>query len=546
MPHVITQSCCSDASCVYACPVNCIHPTPDEPDFLTAEMLRIDPESCVDCGACVDACPAEAIVPDSKLGPTQQVFLELNASYYSGEEPRKWRAPLLARMQAAPKVMGRGAPLRVAVVGSGPAAMYAADELLTQAGVEVNVFDRLPTPYGLVRAGVAPDHQKTKGVVRLFDEISAQEGFNFYLNVEVGSQVTHAELMRHHHAVIYAVGASADRRLDIPGVGLPGSLTATEFVSWANAHPDRSSLPVDLGHGRAVVVGNGNVALDVARLLALDPEALAETDIAEHALAALRASEVREVVVAGRRGPAQSAFTLPELIGLTSAVEVVLDPQSQEMVRQDLADTSDPVARDKLTLLSGLPAASPPAGRFVRLRYRLSPREVLGKDRVEGMKFAVAGQAGTTVIPAGLVLSSIGYRAVPVRDLPFDKTSATVPNENGRVVEPGAGSPRAGAYVAGWIKRGPKGFIGTNKSCSQETARALVDDYNRGLLPAPESTPEQFEQFMRIRSPGLVDRRGWLAVDAAEVARGREKNKVRDKFTAVPAMLAAAAAAKRA
>ncbi|MFM9379460.1 4Fe-4S binding protein, partial [Gordonia sp. VNK21] len=210
MPHVITQSCCSDASCVYACPVNCIHPSPDEPGFATAEMLYIDPVSCVDCGACVSACPVGAIAPQAKLRPEQLPFVSLNAAFYP-DRPAGERVPptsKLATVIDAPKVDARESdPLTVAIVGSGPAAMYAADELLTQSGVRVNVFERLPTPYGLVRAGVAPDHQNTKRVTRLFDEVSRSSGFTFYLNVEVGSDVSHSELLAHHHAVVYAVGA---------------------------------------------------------------------------------------------------------------------------------------------------------------------------------------------------------------------------------------------------------------------------------------------------------------------------------------------------
>ncbi len=339
MPHVITQSCCSDGSCVYACPVNCIHPSPDEPGFATAEMLYIDPAACVDCGACVSACPVGAIAPDNRLAPKQLPFIALNAAYYP-DRPADEKLPptsKLAPVIDAPKVKPRGRALTVAIVGSGPAAMYAADELLTQRDVQVNVFERLPTPYGLVRAGVAPDHQSTKRVTRLFDKIARRRGFRFYLNVEVGSDLSHADLLAHHHAVVYAVGAPNDRRLDIDGMGLPGTGTATEMVAWINGHPEYTDLPVDLGHERVVIVGNGNVALDVARILTTDPDALARTDISNHALAALRGSNVAEVVIAARRGPAQSAFTLPELIGLTSTCDVVLDAADHELVQADLA-----------------------------------------------------------------------------------------------------------------------------------------------------------------------------------------------------------------
>jgi len=234
MPHVITQSCCNDGSCVFACPVNCIHPTPDEPGFATSEMLFIDPVACVDCGACVSACPVGAIAPETRLEAAQLPFVEINSSYYP-ERPADVKLPptsKLARVIPAAEVRARRHPLTVAVVGSGPAAMYAADELLVQHGVHVNVFEKLPTPYGLVRAGVAPDHQGTKRVTRLFDRVTRHRRFRFYLNVEIGKHVSHAELLAHHHAVLYAVGAPDDRRLDIEGMGLPGTGTATELVAW--------------------------------------------------------------------------------------------------------------------------------------------------------------------------------------------------------------------------------------------------------------------------------------------------------------------------
>src|SRR6201991_1279954 len=497
MPHVITQSCCSDGSCVYACPVNCIHPSPDEPGFATAEMLYIDPVACVDCGACVSACPVGAITPASQLEPEQQPFIALNASYYP-DRPADQKLPptsKLAPVIPRPRVLGnhshRHGPLTVAIVGSGPAAMYAADELLTQHGVRVNVFEKLPTPYGLVRAGVAPDHQNTKRVTQLFDRVSRHRHFRFYLNVEVGKHLSHAELLAHHHAVLYAVGAPDDRRLDIDGMGLPGSGTATELVAWINGHPDFSDLPVDLSHERVVIVGNGNVALDVARVLTADPDDLARTDISDHALEVLRNSAVREVVTAARRGPAHPAFTLPELIGLTGASDVVLDSGDHELVARDLATASDALTRNKLEILSELGDASVPGPRpRIRLAYQLTPTRVLGEQRVAGVEFSITGTEGVHRIDAGLVLTSIGYRGKLIRDLPFDESTSLVPNEGGRVVDPRSGKAVPGAYVAGWIKRGPTGFIGTNKSCSFQTVQALVADYNAGTLTDPVTKPD--------------------------------------------------------
>jgi ferredoxin--NADP+ reductase len=538
MPHVITQSCCSDGSCVYACPVNCIHPSPDEPGFATAEMLYIDPVACVDCGACVSACPVGAISPDSKLDDKQQVFVELNAAFYPKREGKLPPTSKLAPVLEAPAVHRRSSgPLTVAIVGSGPAAMYAADELLTQQGVRVTVFEKLPTPYGLVRAGVAPDHQTTKRVTKLFDRITAKRGFDFFLNVEVGNHVSYAELAEHHHAVLYAVGAPNDRRLDIEGTGLAGSGTATEMVAWINGHPEFADLPVDLSSERIVIVGNGNVALDVARILTSDPDDLARTDVSDHALAALRKSRVREVVVAARRGPAASAFTLPELIGLTATHEVVLDSADHDQVLHDLSTETDPLTRNKLEVLAKLGDAAAPISRpRIRLAYRLTPLRLLGEDSVAGIAFTTTGTDEIQRFDAGLVLTSIGYRGKPIRDLPFDEVAAVVPNEGGRVV--GA----RGAYVAGWIKRGPTGFIGTNKSCAAETVRNLVADYNDGVLIDPAGTPSALDKLIRTRQPAVVDAAGWKAIDQAEIARGGA-DRPRDKFTAIPDMLAAAATA---
>lgn len=545
MPHVITQSCCSDGSCVYACPVNCIHPSPDEPGFATAEMLYIDPAACVDCGACVSACPVGAIAADTRLSEAALPFVELNASFYP-ERPADEKLPptsKLAPVIPAPAVRQGDRPLTVAIVGSGPAAMYAADELLTQHGVRVNMFEKLPTPYGLVRAGVAPDHQSTKRVTRLFDRIARRRELALYLNIEIGRHLSHHDLLRHHHAVLYAVGAPNDRRLDVDGMDLPGAGTATEVVAWINGHPDFANLPVDLGHERVVIVGNGNVALDVARILTADPDDLARTDIADHALAALRDSRVREVVIAARRGPVDSAFTLPELIGLTATAEVVLNAADHDLVQRDLAalapGTDTRLTRNKLEILAKLGDADAPSSRpRIRLTYRSTPARITGTDRVAGVEFTVTGTDEVRRLDAGMVLTSIGYRGKPVRDLPFDESAGVVPNDRGRVV----GAP--GAYVAGWIKRGPTGFIGTNKSCALQTVQELVADFNDGRLADPGQRPAALDKLVRARQPDVVDATGWRAIDAAEIARGAG-DRPRDKFTDVGAMLVAAAAAPK-
>ncbi|GAA5068574.1 FAD-dependent oxidoreductase [Nocardia callitridis] len=512
MPYVVTQSCCSDASCVYACPVNCIHPTPDEPDFATADQLYIDPKSCVDCGACAEACPVDAILPMGRLAEEQQPFIEINADFYRQVRPRR----LLARPIEAAEIHTERQPLRVAIVGSGPSAMYAADELLTQPDVAVTVFDRLPVPYGLARHGVAPDHEKTRKVSELFDVMSAQPGFSSYLNLEVGRDISHDELREHFHAVIYAVGASTDRKLDIPGMGLPGTVSATDFVAWYNGHPEHADRDFDLSAERAVIVGNGNVALDVARILTSDPESLAHTAIAPHALAALRQSKIREVVVLGRRGPLESAFTVPEFVGLLGAdVDIAIEgalPESDE----GLAGNSYQVER-KLQLLRSV--ADRPFGDRKRIvfRYFAAPTAVLGAERADGLEIertelvrtddgrtrAVAtGQ--TRRLAAGLVLTSVGYRGVPVPGMPFDDAAGVIPNLGGRVLERAEGAVLPGAYVTGWIKRGPTGFIGTNKSCAQETVRFLADDFNAGRLPEPAGSAADFDRLVRARRPEVL------------------------------------------
>jgi ferredoxin--NADP+ reductase len=545
VPHVITQSCCSDGSCVFSCPVNCIHPSPDEPEFATAEMLYIDPYSCVDCGACVSACPVGAIGADAHLTDEQLPFIAVNAEHYP-DRPAGVKVPPTSKLAPVPPAprLDRGG-LAVAIVGSGPAGMYAADELLTQSGVRVNVFDKLPTPYGLVRAGVAPDHQRTKSITRLFDRISAAAGFNYHLNVEVGRDVSHADLLAHHHAVLYAVGAPGDRRLDIDGMGLLGTGSATEIVAWFNGHPDYCDRSIDLSHERVVLIGNGNVALDVARILTADPDLLAATDISDTALKILRDSGVREVVVAARRDPADSAFTLPELIGLTGTAEVVLDADDHRLVRCDLERATDPGTRAKLDLLSTLPdAATAPAGPRIRLAYRLTPQRVLGADRAQGVEFVRTDSAETVTLAAGLVLTSIGYRGAPIPDLPFDEATAVVPNRHGRVMDSDGRSVR-GAYVAGWIKRGPSGFIGTNKSCAMETVATIVDDFNAGLLDEPSARPSALTRLVRERAPLAIDAAGWRAIDAEEIARGSATGRPRVKFTSVDEMLAVAKAARR-
>lgn len=530
MAYVVTQSCCADASCVVACPVNCIHPAPGEPGFGTTEMVYVDADSCVGCGACATACPVGAMVPDAALTTKQLPFVELNAAYYD-LFPHADRTPLALVPQQ--RRLTRTGPFRVAVIGAGPAGLYTADELLKHPEVEgVDVYDRLRTPYGLVRHGVAPDHASTKLVTRLFEAIERQPRFRYFLGAEVGAAITLADLRERYHAVVYAVGASADRALGIPGEDLAGSLPATAVVGWYNGHPDQQALDVPLAHERAVVVGNGNVALDVARILTRPVEVLERTDLAPNALDRLRDSGVREVVVLGRRGPAQAAFTVPELIGLAALddVDVLVEADPALLTGEDQRSQ---LLRD----LAERPVDPSSTRRRIVLAFAASPGEVLGTDgRVSGVRVArnelVAGPDGTVravttdetrTIEAGLVIRSVGHRGRPVADLPFDERTATVPNHAGRV-EPGV-------YVVGWIKRGPVGFIGTNKTDAQETVDTILDDLDAGL-PDPAGSLASAASLVRERCPEATGLDGWQRLDAAEreqgAAVGRPRAKVSD------------------
>src|SRR5579859_5308308 len=391
--------------------------------------------------------------------------------------------------------------MRVAVVGSGPAGFYAAGALLSaDPPVEVDMFDRLPTPWGLVRLGVAPDHPKLKSVSRAFERIAEQPGFRFLGNVELGRDIQHADLVRLYDAVIYAVGAQTDRRLGIPGEDLPGSWAATEFVAWYNGHPDYQVLRFDLQVERAVVIGNGNVAIDVARMLARTREELAPTDATDEAIEAIAGSGLREIVMLGRRGPAQAAFTPPELkeLGELGGADVIvnpadleLDPASEAALEADRAR-----ARRNVDILREF-AALAPAGKPKRLvlRFCVSPVAILGGERVEAIEIVhnelVPDGRGSVravptdrreVIPCGVVFRSVGYRGVELPGVPFDAERATIRNAGGRVLdEQGAQVP--GAYCAGWIKRGPTGVIGTNKKDATETVELLLEDARAGALP---------------------------------------------------------------
>jgi ferredoxin--NADP+ reductase len=459
------------------------------------------------------------------------------------------------------------APLRVAIVGAGPAGAFAAAALLRARGdVEIDLFERLPTPWGLLRGGVAPDHQEIKRLEDTFDRQTLQRGCRFIGNVEIGAQISHSDLMRHYTAVIYAVGAQTDKSLGIPGEDLPGSWAATEFVAWYNGHPDYRGLEFDLSGERAVVIGNGNVAADVTRMLTLSPEELERTDVADHALEALRQSRIEEVVVLGRRGPAQAAFTSAELreLGRVEGADVRVDPGEIELDPESnrwLLEEGTFTARKNVELLREFAArpARPDARRRIVLRFLRSPVAIRGSDRVDaidvGRNEIVRSPDGALrarpldedpeTIECGLVLRSVGYRAVPLPDVPFDERSFVLPNERGRVRTPG-GEPVPGVYAVGWIKRGPTGILGTNKRDAEQTVSCLVEDLRAGALPEPPRPQrEQIDTLVAERCTDVITVEGWRAIASLELERGHEEQRPRVKLASRDELLAAAARVDR-
>jgi len=437
---------------------------------------------------------------------------------------------------------------RVAVVGSGPAGFYTADYLL-EAGVQVDVLERLPTPWGLVRLGVAPDHPELKTASRVFEKTAAKEGFRFFGNVEVGKDVTHDELLRLYGAVVYTVGAQTDRRLGIPGEELPGSWAATEFVAWYNGHPDYQHLEFDLSSDRAVVIGNGNVAIDVARILARTEDELAPTDITERSTAAIVASSITDIVMLGRRGPAQAAFTPPELKELgelggadvvVDAADLALDPASESLLESAGARTKRNI--DILRDFAARGGNGKP--KQLELRFCVSPVQILGEGKVEAIQIVrnslVISDDGeikavptgeVDVIPCGLVLRSVGYRGVALPGVPFDERRGVIPNEQGRV------TGQARVYAAGWIKRGPSGVIGTNKKDAAETCERVLDDAAAGLL---QSEGGELEDLLRARGVDFVEYAGWQAIDEHERRLGEPSGRPRVKLTSWDELLAKA------
>ena len=439
------------------------------------------------------------------------------------------------------------AALRVAIIGSGPSGFYAATQLLAAKDVEIDVdlFDRLPTPFGLIRAGVAPDHPKIKAVTKAFDKTATHERFRFFGHVDLGNDISREELLAHYHAVIYAIGTPTDRRMGIPGEDLRGSHPATEFVAWYNGHPDYGDLEFDLLTAKRVaVIGNGNVAIDVARMIALAPGELSVTDTADHAIEVLSAAGVEEVVILGRRGPAQAAFTNPELLemGELERADVIVDPAELELDPESAAwlegEQSHRTNKKNVEILREY-AARAPEGKPMRVRFAFlrSPVEVLGDDdgrvralRLERNEIADGRARGTgdfEELPCELVFRSIGYRGTPVAGIPFDESRGLIRNEGGRVLGDD-GEPLPGEYVTGWIKRGPSGVIGTNKKDSQDTVARVLEDAGAGRLD--RDVEADIEPLLAAKAPDHVTWDGWEAIDRVEREAGEPQGRPRVKL----------------
>ncbi|MGH3704657.1 MAG: 4Fe-4S binding protein [Agromyces sp.] len=539
MLFVIADRCSKDTSCLSACPVAAIHPTPDEPGFGSAEQLYIDPSACVGCGACAVACPLETIYADHELG--QSAFFELNAERFRGsthEDPVDDE-----ELTADPTELYAG--LRVAIVGSGPSALYTAS-MLIEGGAEVSIFERLPTPFGLIRSGVAPDHASTKNVVRLFQPVIDSPAVNWYLNVEVGRDIDAASLLDFHHAVVWATGAAGSRSLGIPGEQLAGCHPAREFTSWYNGHPDFADRAFDLSGERAVVIGNGNVALDVARILAQPAESLENTPMPGQVVEAFRSSRVREVDVVGRRGPDAAAFTTSELLALDATEGLSLLAHRADLLRSGARDSTSVRAR---LIDEASDAAAAPGERAVRLRFLLTPVSIDGEDHVESITFERAHVAvvdGETIvqrtgetetIATGLVFIATGAAGQSIDGLPFDEASGRLPNTEGAVIDPRSARPLAGHYCVGWIKRGAKGVLGTNRADAAETLGSIVADFRSGQLGAPSRSRSELDET--VGDPRLsID--GWLRIDEAERRAGAETGRARETLSTPEALLAAA------
>lgn len=451
--------------------------------------------------------------------------------------------------------MNESSPFRAAVIGGGPAGFYTAESLIkSHSTAEVDIFDRLPTPYGLVRYGVAPDHQQIKSIARMLARIGQHERVRFLGNVEFGRDLQLADLLSHYHAVVFASGAPSDRRLGIPGEDLPGSISATEFVAWYNGHPDYRQLQPDLSSETAVVVGLGNVAIDLTRILAKSVAELSRTDIADHALEQLAESRVREIILIGRRGPAQTRFTTKELreLGELDNADIIVDPAELELdPYSEMEADSDAMTKRNLEVMrqfSTRPVTGKP--RRVHLRFLRSPVELRGSGRLEeavlernelsgapGLGLSATGTGELETLSTGLLLRSVGYRGTALPGVPFDPAASVIPNERGAVLAEPHGEPVPGLYTVGWIKRGPSGVIGSNRADAMETVQRLLEDTPRTL--SGPVTRDAILQLLRSRNVRAVDFSDWEQLDRLELERGQQQGRPRVKLVDVEAMLEA-------
>ena len=432
---------------------------------------------------------------------------------------------------------------RVAVIGSGPAGIYTAQALTDPANgtaIQVDIYDRLPVPYGLVRYGVAPDHPKIKSIIGQLLKVMQRPSVRFLGNIRLGPDVTLAELRSYYDAIVVACGASADRRLSVPGEDLPGSISATEFVSWYSGHPDADPDGIALTATSVAVIGAGNVALDVARMLLTSADRLRDTDVPEHVLTELAASPVEDVYILARRGIAQAKFSSKELHEMADLpdVDILVQPadlQIAESAHHDL--DGDPARRHAVDVLSSF-ADLEPQGRSKRLHFRfmVRPSAVIGTDRVTGLdvehtEIDGAGQLTGTGqierIPVQLVLRSVGYRGLPMVGLPFDTDAGVIPHLHGAVLA--GGQPVPGMYVAGWIKHGPSGVIGTNRKDAADTVTTLLADLPQ-LPPARHRDTDALLAVLRARGVEVVDWAGWEQIDAAEIVKGEPVGRHRVKI----------------
>lgn len=446
--------------------------------------------------------------------------------------------------------------MRVAIIGSGPAGFYAAEALLkrTDEVVHVDMFDRLPTPYGLVRGGVAPDHQNIKAVTRVYEKTAARPTFRFFGNVCLGTNVTVEDLRQHYHQIVYAVGNEADRRLGIPGEGIPRCTPATVFIGWYNGHPDYRHAKIDLSVSRVAVVGNGNVAIDAARILLRTPAELEKTDIAAHALDVLRSSQVREVFILGRRGPEQASFTSAELkeLGEMEDAETVVDPGELAGCVVPESELDSQQVKNLKILQSFAERQPGTKTKKLHLRFLVSPTEVIAdaagnvsglrleKNRLEIRPDGTTAARGTgefEILEVGMVLPAIGFGLERIDGVPYDEKARVIANEDGRVVDPVSRSVIANEYVVGWARTGAQGLIGSHKAASAHVVAHMATD---GAMLAERKLPdrEAIVSLLRERGVQIVSFDDWKQLDDVEVARGERRDAPRDKIVDVETMLA--------